>query len=362
MRDKEIKKEKFFLSYIGMNEYTPTLNVDEYVRGKDFVYWGIYNKYPDFLWNIYNNCGPLQSIIDGLTDYTMGERIINNTGINEENIYGDNITDIIYKAILDRYIYGGFAIQVKYNQIGGVIGLSHIDMRKCRIDEHCKYVYVYDRWNKWRVSDMAKFNAFNSETGAIDGVQIYYYKGMKTRGVYPIPDYSASITSCEIQMKIKEFHINELDNNFTSSGIMNFNDGVPGKDEKEEIERGLNEKFTGTKNAGRMVVSFNKDKEHSTTFERLSTDDFADRYNSLADSSLADIFISMRAHPQLFGMTVSTGFANIEYTEAFNLTNKTHISKKQQEIERVFSKIFSKPNAIKFIPFLLTNTEGNETN
>lgn len=355
MSDKEIKKEKFFLSLLDRKEYVPTLNVDEYVRGKDFVYWGVDNKYPEFIWDVYNRCGALQSIIDGLTDYTIGEDIINNTGIEEENIYGDTVTDIVCKLILDRYIYGGFAIQVKYNLLGNIIGLAHIDMRKCRIDEHCKYVYVYDRHNRYRSCDAAKFNAYNPETGAEDGVQIYYYKGMKTRGVYPIPDYNASIPSCEIQMKIKEFHINELDNNFTTTGIINFNNGTPTKDERNEIEQGINRKFAGTKNAGRMMISFNEDSDHATTFVRLGTDDFADRYNSLAESSLADIFISMKAHPQLFGMTVSTGFANIEYTEAFNLINKTQISKRQKEIERVFAKIFGRDDAIKFIPFKIEN-------
>lgn len=357
MKDKEVKKEKIFLSYIDRSDYTPTVNVDKYVSGKDFVYWGIDNKYPDFIWDIYNKCGALQSIIDGLTDYTVGEEIINNTGIDEENIHGDTIADIVCKLILDRYIYGGFALQVRYNTLGEIIGLAHLDMRKCRIDEYGRHVYVYERWNKWKTGEMAKFNPFDPETGAEDGVQIYYYKGMKTRGVYPIPDYSASIPSCEIQIKIKEFHINELDNNFTTTGIINFNNGTPTKDERQEIEQGINRKFAGTKNAGRMMISFNEDAEHATTFVRLGTDDFADRYNSLADTSLADIFISMRAHPQLFGMTISTGFANIEYKEAFNLINKTQISKKQSEIERVFAKIFEKPDAIKFIPFSLDNNE-----
>lgn len=347
-RKKQDQSEKIYLSLIDAPEYKPTLNVDNYTSGNGFVYWGVYNKYPDFLWDIYNGCGILQSVIDGLADYTIGQGIVNNTGINEENEFGDSVQDIVEKLILDRWIYGGFALQVKFNRLGGIICLSHIDMRKCRVNEGKNHVYVADHNGKF---DDKYFAAFNPETGAADGVQIYYYKGSKTRGVYPIPDYNASIISCEIQMKIKEFQINELDNNFTSSGIINFNNGKPGKDEKANIEAGINKKFAGTKNAGRMIVSFNEDKEHAVTFERLGTDDFPDRYNATNDSSRADIFISLRAHPQLFGMTVSTGFANIEYDRAFELLNNTHILKKQNEIIRVFAKIFGDPKALSFIPF-----------
>jgi len=352
--------QKIYLSLIDAPRYEPTPNVDEYVKGKEYVYWGIDNYYPDFLWNIYTNCGILQAVIDGLTDYTLGQGIINHTGIHEENTYGDSVQDIVEKLILDRWIYGGFALQVKFNTLGGIIGLSHIDIRKCRVDEQGQHVYVQDRWDKGGSNRFEKFNAFHPDTGDSDGVQIYYYKGTRTRSIYPIPDYNASIISCEIQKKIKEFQINELDNNFTSSGIINFNNGKPGKDEKAHIEAGINKKFAGSRNAGRMMVSFNEDKEHATTFERLGTDDFPDRYNATNDSSRADIFISLRAHPQLFGMTVSTGFANIEYDRAFELLNRTHILKKQNEIVRVFSRIFCRPDVISFILFVLHSDEGQQ--
>lgn len=355
--------QRIHLSMLDTPVYSPTLNTNVVKFGNGYVYWGKSNCYPDFIWDLYNSCGILQSVIDGLSDYTFGKGIINNTGINEENIYGDAVSDVVEKIILDRWIYGGFAIQVKFNLLGEVIGISHIDMRKCRIDEHGKHVYVHDKWNNSRSfdSNYIKFRSFNPETGGKDGVQIYYHRGPKTRSIYPIPDYNASIISCEIQKKIKEFQINELDNNFTSSGIINFNNGSPSDDKKREIEEKVNKKYAGTRNAARMMVSFNEDTDHAVTFQRLGTDDFPERYNSTNDSSRSDIFISLRAHPQLFGMTVSTGFADIEYDRAFELLNKTHILKKQNEIKRVFAKIFGKANAIDFMPFEINKEEENNT-
>lgn len=357
----EVKKTNVRLSVIDYDSYKPKVNEDQVYSGKEFVGWGENNAYPQYLWELYNNCSTLQSIINGCTDFTIGKGVINKTGIEEENIFGDTVKDIVEKTILDRWIFGGFAVQIKYDEFdGSILSISHIDYRKCRISEDFKYVYVHDKWFGWGSNRYEKFHCFDPEKGREHGVQIFYYRGLRTRSVYPIPDYSAAIISCEIQIKAKLFNYNELDNNFASTGIANFNNGVPEDDVKKEIEAKLNKKHAGAKNAGRIIVSFNEDKEHAATFERMSTDDLPERYSNLQVESRADIFISLRAHPQLFGMSIPTGFADIPYEEAFRLLHETHITKKQSEIIMVFGKIFNKPDAIGFEPIDTNNLKPSE--
>lgn len=345
---KQNQATKVSLSVIDYDTFQPVQAEDEYYNNRDFVGWGYNNTYPQYLWDVYSKCATLQSVLNGCADFTYGKGIVNNTNLQDENIFGDTIPDIVDKIILDRWIFGGFALQIKYNQLGDIISLAHLDFRKCRIDKELQYVFVNDKWAKWGSNRYEKFSAFNPETGAADGVQIYFYRGARTRGVYPIPDYAASLVSCETQIKAKSFNYNELCNNFSGTAVVNFNNGVPADEVKKEIEHKLNSKFTGDRNAGRMLVTFNEDKEHAVTIERIATDDLPDRYNNLSTESRADIFVALRAHPQLFGMSVPTGFADIEYSEAFNLLNETHIAKKQSEIIRVFNKIFAKTNAIEF--------------
>lgn len=354
------KAEKYALSLVEMKSYTPIDGSEYFSRGSEWVSWGSNNEYPSYIWDNYMQCGTLQSIINGCSDFTYGNGVINNTGITDENEFGDTIEDIVDKICLDRWIFGGFAIQVKFNKLGEVISLSHIDMRKCRISSDGNYVFVKDRWS-FSANDYNKYHSFNPETGAVDGVQIYFYKGMKTRGIYPVCDYVAAMVSCETQSKIQQFNYNELDNNFMCSGIVNFNNGAPSEPVQLEIERKINKKFSGYKNAARIMVSFNEDKDSAATFERLSTDDFPDRYTNCYETSRADIFISLSAHPQLFGMTVQSGFSDIDYATAFNLLNNTHIRKKQGEIKRVFKKIFGRDDAIVFKPFNpIINEESQE--
>lgn len=351
-----MEKQSIALFDIDLQSYEPTLSTECVVNGHDYVRWGDRNNYPQYLYDTYTNCGVLKSIIDGCADFTFGKGVINNTGIEGENQFGDTIEEVIDKIIIDRWIFGGFAMQVKYNKIGDIISLAHIDFRKCRINEACDTVFVNNRWDKWGSNRYDKFHAFDRETGAEDGVQIYYYKGYRCRGIYPVPDYAASLVSAETLIKIGHFHYDELNNNFMASGIMNFNNGVPGKTEMEIVERKVNDKFCGVRNKGnrntaRLMVSFNTDKDHATTFDRLATDDLDTRYQTLYSSAMADVFISLRCQPILFGLPSLTGFADQNFDEAFDLLNDTHISKKQSEIKRIFAKIFDNENAIIFIPF-----------
>lgn len=362
-----IEKQSIALFDIDLQSYEPTLSTECIVNGHDYVRWGDRNNYPQYLYDTYTNCGILKSIIDGCADFTFGKGIINNTGIEEENQFGDTIEEVIDKIILDQWLFGGFALQVKYNKIGEVISLAHIDFRKCRINELGDNVFVNNRWDKWGSNRYDKFHAFNLETGAEDGVQIYYYKGYRTRGIYPVPDYAASLVSAEILIKIGHFHYDELQNNFMASGIMNMNSGIPTKTEMEAIERKINDKFCGVRNKGnrntaRFLVSFNRDKDSATTFERLATDDLDTRYNTLYNSAMSDIFISMRCQPILFGLPSLTGFADQNFDEAFDLLNDTKIYKKQAEIKRIICKIFDKKDAIIFKPFKERNVEENDIN
>lgn len=361
MKEEGSKKQNTFsLSVVDKDAYTPTSPDENYSESRDYVNWGRMNNYPQYLYDIYLECSTLQTILNGCTDFTMAGGIVNNVGLGE-NVYGDTIADVVEKLVLDRFIFGGFALRIKYNMLGEVIEIAHLDYRKCRIDRELSTVYVKNKWAKSNTNCYdEQFNVFNTETGAEDGVQIFYYRGQRTRGIYPIPDYSASLLSCEVQIKCKSFNFNELDNNFASTGIVNFNNGMPAETVKKDTESKLIGKYAGHSNAGRMMISWNEDREHRTDFVRLQTDNLPDRYKNVAEASREDIFISMRAHPQLFGMSIPTGFAAIEYDEAYNILYDTHISKRQQEVMRVFSKIFEKSDAIVFKTQKRTKSNENE--
>ena len=351
-----IEKAKIQLS--ALNPYlqdNKVENVEKEISGVDFIAWGTDNQYPGYLFSLYEDCATLQTIINGTVDFVCGNDISCNLPIFEKTVNknGDTILDIIQRISTDYLIFGGFALQVIRNAVGNITELYWIDFTKIRSDKKNEVFFFSEDWCKsyGRVKYIVypKFNEVDSNPSSI-----FYYKGNKTRSTYPVPIYNASITSCELEKKINEFHLNEISNNFLTSKIINFNSGVPDDDLKNEIERNLNEKFAGSENAGRILISFNANKDSETTVTDLPMDDFADRYEALHKRSREQIFTAFRATPNLFGlMTETTGFNEQEFFEAFKLYNRTAVRPIQQIITKSFDKILGFEGSITITPFNL---------
>jgi len=173
--------------------------------------------------------------------------------------------------------------------------------------------------------------------------------------VYPAPLYAAAVKACEIERNIDDFHLNALDNQFVSSAIINFNQGTPTDEQKREIADDINEKFSGHRNAARMMISWNDNKDSATTIQEFKVEDFGERYKALATHCRQQIFSSFRAIPLLFGLTseANTGFSTDEFEQSFKLYNRTQIRPVQALIADTYDKIFNTAGALSFLPFSL---------
>ena len=358
------KNNKINIQLSALNPFQQTNlveNVEKEISGKDFIGFGENNQYPNYLFSLYSDCATLQSIINGTSDFICGnDAICNiprfNVTVNKQ---GDTINDILQRIAVDYLIFGGYSLQVLRDYNNNVSELYWVDFSKLRSDKKNEVFFYSEDWNKsfGRVKYITypKFN-INAEHPS----SIYYFKGNKTRSVYPTPLYNASIIACELEKKINQFHLNEISNNFLSSKVINFNSGIPDDELKNEIERNLNEKFSGAENAGRILISFNDSKENETTVADIATDDFADRYEALAKRAREQIFTAFRATPAIFGlMTESTGFNEQEFAEAFKLYNRTTVRPIQKIIVDTFNKIFGVDNSIEITPFTLENNLEN---
>lgn len=331
-------------------------NVEKKVNGKDFISWGENNGYPNFLWDLYSNCATLQTIINGTSDYVVGDDIVCNVQGYEKvvNKKGETIKDIIQRIAIDYLIFGSFAVQVIRNIAGGIGEIYWVDINKLRSDEKNEVFFYSDDWSKsmGRVKYLVypKFNPNDNNP-----TSIFYFKGNKTRSTYGLPIWNAAIKNAQIEISITDFHFNEIENGFVSSKLISFNNGQPDDNLKAEIERNLTEKFTGTGNAGRMMISFSDSKENAPEVLSLSSDDFADRYDSLEKRNKQQIYCAFRATPVLFGLTAeANGFATNEYRDSYKLYNKTVVNPIQADIIGVFDKIFGVENSVTITPFTIT--------
>ena len=359
--------------YIDTNIISP---VEKFVPAKDLMEWGTRNSYPDYLLDLYNNVPTLRAIINGNIDFIAGDDVsilpltqhLPNGIMNNR---GDHIREQIKDISKDYEIYGGFALQIIRNLIGEVAEVYYIDMRFLRTNKEGNVFYYCEDWSKSVRKDVVVYPAFmpNLNWDALDdearnrnASSILYVKNVHTQ-VYPAPLYAASIKACEIERLIDDFHLSDINNHFVSSAIINFNNGIPDDDVKEQIEREFTEKFCGASNGGRTAFSWNPNKESATDIVEFEVKDFGERYKSLSDHSRQQIFTAFRANPNLFGIpTEGNGFANEQYAESFKLYNRTQIKPVQRMIADAYDKIYGQPKVLTIVPFSMDGESEDNVN
>ena len=359
---KESKITDIFLAAINTTTKESETNIEKKVNGKGYVTYGDTNKFPQYLYNLYSSSATLQSIINGTSDFVIGNDITCNLPNFSKSVNkkGETIRDIIAKISIDYCIFGAFSLQIIRNMIGEISEIYWLDVSKLRSDEKNEVFYYSEDWNKsyGRVKTLV-YPKFSSED--TNPTSIFYHKGNKARGTYGTPIWCAAVKNVEIDTAITDFHKNELANNFLGSKLINFANGMPDKELREEIENSINEKFTGTQNAGKIMISFSQGTDNAPSILNLGTDDFDKRYETLERRNREQIFTAFRAVPALFGlMTESTGFNSQEFAESFKLYNRTCVRPIQQSIVETFDKIFGVMGSISIVPF--TIEEDNDNN
>ena len=371
--------EKRHVSFAAIDQYVETNIVlpTEKVTNRDFVEWGKGNNYPGYLLGLYNNVTTLRSIINGNIDFVTGDDVTilplgDRFAEGIMNTRGDLITDIVRDLAKDYNLYGGFALQIIRDHNGDVAEIYYIDMRFIRSNKENDVFYYNEHWEKGGRKDVIIYPKFlrnldwtslSDEERDRHASSILFVKNVHTQ-VYPAPMYAASVLSCEIEKAISQYHWNSLNNNFCPDIIINFNNGDPGDEIKEEIVSDLEEKFSGYQNGKRFMVSFNKDRMSAVTIDAIKTDDFSERYKALEESCRRQIFAAFRAQPLLFGLNsdVSTGFSTDEFEQTFKLYNRTQIRPVQRLIADAFDRIYGSKGVLTIKPFSLESDTEQEVN
>ena len=372
-------KEKKYVSFAAIDQFVETNIVlpTEKVTNRDFVEWGKGNNYPGYLLDLYNNVTTLRSIINGNIDFITGDDVSilplgDRFADGIMNTRGDLITDIVRDLAKDYNLYGGFALQIIRDHNGDVAEIYYIDMRFIRSNKENDVFYYNEHWEKGGRKDVIIYPKFlrNLDWASLTDEErdrhassILFVKNVHTQ-VYPAPMYAASVLSCEIEKAISQYHWNSLNNNFCPDIIINFNNGDPGDEIKEEIVSDLEEKFSGYQNGKRFMVSFNKDRMSAVTIDAIKTDDFSERYKALEESCRRQIFAAFRAQPLLFGLNsdVSTGFSTDEFEQTFKLYNRTQIRPAQRLIADAFDRIYGAKGVLSIKPFSMESDNEQEVN
>jgi hypothetical protein len=330
------------------------LPVYKEVKGKDYIYYGEKNDYPNYLLRIYNNSAKNNAIITGKVDYICGNgwTVKAEDEMQKAKAFGlidrintkqESLNELTKKLVTDLSIFGGYYLQVIWTKgTGEIAELYHVDYYKVRTNADNSEFYVSDNWIKNdNVNPRPDFETYPAfDPNNTTGTQILYFKEYRAgANTYSLPDYRGAISYIELDISIGEYHLNTINNGMFSSKLINLNGGKVSQEEEDRIERQFKDKFAGSKNAGKFMLAFNDSKENEPSIIDLSGTELDKHFDLLNKTVQQEIFTGHKVtSPMLFGVKTEGQLGGrSEMREASELFQNTYVNSKQQALEEVIN-------------------------
>jgi hypothetical protein len=299
------------------NYVSPTI---EEKKGKAFVTYGDKNSYFQYLIDRYNGSPTNNAVINGISEMIYGKGLDATDSNKKPDAYAQAITllhkDCLRKLCADLKLFGQCSMQVIYSKDRKKIArVEHIPVEqlaaeKCNDKGEIEAYYYSNDWAKYnRINQVKRIPAFGMSNEAIEIVYVKPYRaGYK---YYATPDYQGGLQYADLEEEISNFHINNIQSGLSPSMLINFNSGTPSAEEREQIERRIYDKFSGSSNAGKFILSFNDSPETAATIDPVQLSDAHNQYQFLSDESSRKILVAHRVvSPMLLGIKDNTGLGN----------------------------------------------------
>ena len=276
------------------------------------------NQYFQFLIERYSNSTTNNAIINNVARLIYGKGLSALDANKKPNEYAQMMSlfnkEDVRKMVLDRKMFGQFAVQVHYNdKHDKILKAYHIPVNllraeKCDKDGNITGYYYSDNWDDTKKFAPIRFNAFGYSK---EKVEILFSKpysvGMK---YYAYPDYQGALPYTLLEEEIADYLINEVQNGFSGTKVVNFNNGVPTDEQQSIISNKVLSKLTGSRGQ-KVIVAFNNNAESKTTVDDIPLNDAADQYTYLSEECLRKIMLGHNVtSPLLFGVASANGFSS----------------------------------------------------
>jgi hypothetical protein len=317
----------------------------------NWVEYGEDNNYYSFLIDRYTNSTTNSAIINNISRLVYGKGLSALDANRKPNEYAQMMalfsTEDLRKVIIDRKMLGQYAWQVHYNdKHDKILKAYHIPVNllraeKCNKDGEIEAYYYSDDWTDVKKYAPKRIPAYGFSK---DKIEIVYFKpysvGMK---YYSYVDYQGALPYALLEEEIADYLINEVQNGFSGTKVVNFNNGVPTEEQQSMITNKVMNKLTGSRGQ-KVIVAFNDNAESKTTVEDIPLNDAPEHYTYLSEECLRKIMLGHNVtSPLLFGVASSNGFSSNadELKNSSILFDNMVIRPMQEEILESIDKILA---------------------
>lgn len=279
-------------------------------KNRDWVEYGEDNDYYSYLIDLYTESTTNNAIINGITNMIYGKGLdaLDNSSKPDEyaamrSIFHDSC---LRKVTLDLKLLGEGAFQVLYKK-GQVVRAEHFPRQtlraeKCNEDGEIEAYYYHPKWKDVKRSDkpqrIAAFGFGNGNEPEIKIVKKY----VSGYDYYCPVDYQGGLAYAELESEVADYLINDVQNGFSGTKVVNFNNGVPDREKQMQIKNDVMHKLTGSRGE-KVIIAFNNNAEAKTTVDDIPLNDAPQHYEYLSRECANKLIVAHRVtSPLLLGI------------------------------------------------------------
>jgi len=334
------------------------LQLSNYVRpkleenkSKNWVLNGKQNSFYQYVIDRFNGSPTNSAIIDSYCNLIYGN------GLRSKNVNTSawiNLVSVfsskeLRKIISDFELFGEASFQVikakDKKSLGAIYHIPKQQVVPCLENEEG---LIEGYWHSKDWSNPQKYTptyypAFGTSK---EDIEIYCIKPYKAgKNYFSDPDYLSALPYAEMEEELANFYINSIKKGLSAGYIINIPDGgTLTPEQKDELERKIKGKLTGSPNAMNFVISFNGRDAEITIIPFPVNDAQHKQWEYLTGESRQQIMTGHKVvSPKLFGIMSDGGLGNNanELDEAEAQLMKRVIQPKQRYITEALEEVLN---------------------
>jgi hypothetical protein len=301
------------ISIVNLSAYTSPVIQEN--KKNSYIEYGSDNNYFQYLIDRYLYSATNGAIITGIANMIYGKGLDALDSNKKPNEYAQMKSIIkdsdLRKIALERKLLGMASMQVvkQKNLVKQVLHFPMQTLRaeKCNDKGQIEAWYYHHDWTKKKPSEEAKrIPAFGFGNG--NEVEIYVIQPYVSGFDYYSPiDYSGSLPYALLEENIADYQINDVQNGFSGTKVINFNNGIPSEEMRDKMKRDVMGKLTGARGE-KVIIAFNANAESKTTVEDLPLNDAPAHYEYLSKECFDKLIVGHRVtSPMLLGIRTGDG-------------------------------------------------------
>lgn len=328
---------------------------------QDWISFGEDNLYPNYLLELFLGSAINGALIKSIGAMIYGEGLAaTNADENEETkesylrlteLLHNSDDDVLKDLAMDLKLFGGCYVNVIWSRDRSKISkINHIPAQYIRsgkmVDGEIDTYYYSADWSKHKKSEYKPrpYRAFSVEDRS-SASQILMIRDKNPALFYGFaPDYIAATDYIQLDLEIAQFHLSNISNGMFPSMAINFKNGIPSSEERRVIERQINQKFSSSKAAGKILITFNDGGETTPEIVPIDSNGSSESYQFLSKEVVNKVLSGHRVtSPLLFGIRAEGGGLGSnadELRDSYSLFNNTVIIPFQNILLKGLEKIF----------------------